>query len=161
MQLHRIPEAMHANSISRRALATRLGITAGQVDELIASDLTLSQLYAIRDALQLPLVELLALPFAPYESPIGERSSLVLVMKGVKALTDLDPTPRQQVAIDNVIEELVRLMPELARVAAYQSVGQRRCTDELSLREERQIDTFDMDLSWAEELGQATGGRPL
>lgn len=160
MKWHRIRQAMHANSISRRALATRLGITEGQVDELIDpdGDLTLSQLVAIRDALGLPLVELLDLPFAPYESPIGERAAMVRVMKGIKALAELDPTPQQAIVIDNAVAELTRLMPELAHVSAYQSVGQRRTTDELSPREERPVDTFGEELAWAEDSHFRGGG---
>lgn len=129
---HRVRTVRRQQGMSLRTAARRLGtsIREARVLEDETADLRLSDLYRWQSALDVPLTELLADPDTPLSQPVRERAQMVRVMKSAAALLELAPTPQLQRLAQNLVEQLVTLMPELRGVGAWHSVGQRRSLEE-------------------------------
>jgi transcriptional regulator with XRE-family HTH domain len=114
-------------------VAKRLGksITEVRDQENERRDLLLSELYAWRAALDVPLSELLREPDDSLSSQVLDRARMLRVMKTAQALRGQAKTKAQRRLAETLVEQLVDLMPELRSVPAWPSVGQRRKSDEM------------------------------
>jgi len=140
-QLHRLAEVREQQGVSLRSAARQLGVDVRQAREQEGetTDLRLSDLYAWQKVLCVPLAELLIDAEAPLSRPVMERARLVRIMKTVKAIIECAVSPATQRMAENLSSQLQEVMPELAEVGPWHSVGQRRSLDELGRAAERLI----------------------
>lgn len=146
--LHRLAEVRQRQGISVRTMARRLGVSMEQVrvQERPDADLSLTELYRWQQALESPVAELLVDIDAPLSGPVLTRARLVRIMKTAKAILESARTPAIQRMASMLEEQLVEVMPELAEVSAWHTVGQRRTQDEMGRVAERTIpDSFVND----------------
>jgi transcriptional regulator with XRE-family HTH domain len=115
-----------------RRVARQLRVELGEVrrQERPGSNLTLSQLYKWSKVLDLPAGELVDGVEQPLAGAIRERAKMVRIMKTVAALAEQADNDRVKQLAQRMVKRLVQLMPELATVGAWHSVGQRRSMDE-------------------------------
>ena len=127
--------------MSLRTAARQLGIDVRSIraQEQASSDLRLSDLYRWQQALEVPVGELLVEDDEPLSRPIRERAQLVKIMKTARSLAETVSHPSAQRMAENLIEQLQELMPELAEVSPWHSVGQRRSLDEMGRIAEQPI----------------------
>jgi len=131
--LHRLAVVRQQQGITRRTVARRLGIDAGSVkwQEQVTSDMLLSRLYQWQQVLEVPVVELLVETDEPLSAPVLKRAQMVRLMKTAAAILERS----QQVGIrrmaQTLVEQLVEIMPELAGVSPWHTIGRRRTKDEL------------------------------
>jgi transcriptional regulator with XRE-family HTH domain len=139
--LHRIQDVRRLQGMSLRTAARQLGIDIRSIraQEQASSDLRLSDLYRWQRALEVPVSELLVDDDEPLSRPIRERAQLVKIMKTARALVETVSNPSAQRMAENLIEQLQELMPELAEVSPWHSVGQRRSLDEMGRIAEQPI----------------------
>ncbi len=139
--LHRIQDVRRLQGMSLRTAARQLGIDVRSIraQEQASSDLRLSDLYRWQRALDVPVGELLVEDDDPLSRPIRERAQLVKIMKTARSLAETISHPSAQRMAENLIEQLQELMPELAEVSPWHSVGQRRSLDEMGRIAEQPI----------------------
>lgn len=127
--------------MSLRTAARQLGMTIREArnQEAEDADLHLSELYRWQQALDVPLVELLADPDTPLSRPVMERARLVRLMKTATALLEQALTARARRMAQMLVEQLVELMPELRGVGPWHSVGQRRGLEDYGKIVERSL----------------------
>lgn len=145
---HRIAEVRRQQGVSLRSLTRRLGLSADEIrkQEDPASDLSLSQLCAWQQALEVPLASLLIDMDAPLSSPVLTRARMLRVMKTAQAIKEAAKDSSTQRMGVMLVEQLLEIMPELKDVSAWHSVGQRRTQDEVGRIAERPIsDSFIQD----------------
>ncbi|MEX2026338.1 MAG: helix-turn-helix transcriptional regulator [Pirellulaceae bacterium] len=137
--LHRIADVRREQHISLRSAARATGIPEAVLrrQERADSDLTLSEVYAWQEALQVPIEDLLVEPARPLSRPVMERARLVRVMKTAAAIRELAESERIERLAQTLVEQLVEIMPELAEVSPWHAVGQRRTLDEYGRTAER------------------------
>lgn len=131
--LHRIQEVRRRQGMSLRTAARQLGtdIRTIRMQEQPTTDLKLSELYKWQRALDVPVAELLVDTNEPLSRPVRERGALLKIMKTARSLLESARDEATRRMASNLIEQLLELMPELAEVTAWHSVGQRRSLDEL------------------------------
>ena len=130
--LHRLAAVRSQMGISPHSMARRLGISIADLksQEEAGADLPLAVLYQWRDALGVPLSELLEEPEAPLSPPIAFRSQMLRLMKTVLLLKPQPAPTETQRTIQTLIDQMIELMPELRKVSAWQGVSRgRRRTD--------------------------------
>jgi transcriptional regulator with XRE-family HTH domain len=132
-RLHRLRSVRRSEGISRRAMARRLGIDVRSVieQEEETADLPLSTLYRWQAALGVPLQELLVDTGAELSPPILWRSRMLRLMKTALSIVEQAKQVRIQRMGQNLVEQILEIMPELAGVGAWPSIGQRRSLKEL------------------------------
>jgi len=140
-RLHRIGEVRREQGVSLRSAARHLGTDVRSVreQEEADSDLQLSEVYAWQRVLDVPLEDLLVEPSAPLSRPIQDRARMVRLMKTAVTMLEKSTSPAMQRMAENLVEQLIELMPELSDVGSWHSVGQRRSLDELGRVAERRI----------------------
>ena len=146
--LHRIAEARRRQGISVRSVARRLQTSMDLVrrQEDPHSDMSLSELYRWQQALEVPVVDLLVDSDAPLSEPVLSRARLLRIMKTARAIKETASNISIQRFATMLEQQLIELMPELAEVAAWHSVGQRRMPTELGRTAERVLpDSFFTD----------------
>ncbi len=131
--LHRIQEVRLQQGMSLRTASRHLGLDVRTIraQEQATSDLRLSDLYHWQAALEVPVQELLVESDEPLSRPVMERARMVRLMKTAAALLETAPNASSQRMTENLIEQLVEIMPELRDVGPWHSVGQRRTLDEM------------------------------
>jgi len=126
--LHRISKVRQQQGVSLRSVARKFGQSVREIrlQEEACRDMKISDLLQWQQVLEVPLVELLEDPDAPLSNPVSKRANLLRVMKTAKAIEESAQgvIVKRQVAM--LIHQLIELMPELAEVAPWHSVGQRR-----------------------------------
>jgi transcriptional regulator with XRE-family HTH domain len=139
--LHRLAAVRRLQGVSRRAIARRLCVDIATVKEQEAetSDLPLSTLYRWQEMLEVPLAELLVESEDPLSPPIQQRARMVRVMKSVLAILERANQSSVKRMAQNMVNQLVELMPELKGVSAWHAVGQRRRLDEYGRAAERRL----------------------
>lgn len=139
--LHRLAAVRRLQGVSRRAIARRLNVDIATVkqQEDETSDLPLSVLYLWQEMLEVPVVELLVESEEQLSPPIEHRARMVRVMKTVLAILERATQPSVRRMAQNLVEQLVEVMPELKGVSAWHAVGQRRRLDEYGRAAERRI----------------------
>ncbi len=129
--LHFIASTLRKQNATLAGCARRLGLTPAEAAAQTRpdADLTLSQLYAWRDVLDVPTSELLPLEDV-VPDPIRNRALLLRTMKTARQLQDLSRGTRLEPAVASLVDQLIELMPELAEVPAWPTVGQSRAPRE-------------------------------
>lgn len=133
MPLHRIAEVRRLQGVSMRATRQALALSVEEVrmQENQHFDLLLSELYRWQHLLDVPVCELLSEPRLALSQPVMARASMVKVMKTAASILEGSHAPAMRVLAQRLIEQLLEIMPELAGVAGWPSVGQRRTSEEL------------------------------
>jgi hypothetical protein len=137
--LHRIADARRQQGISVRSAARRMHTSMDQVrrQEDPHCDIPLSDLYRWQEALEVPVVDLLIDSNTPLSEPVLTRARLLRIMKTVRAIKESASVVSIHRFTAMLEQQLIELMPELADVAAWHSVGQRRAPTELGRTGER------------------------
>lgn len=147
--LHRIHEVRRQQGVSLRSAARRLAADMREArrQEEASSDLRLSDLYKWQQVLDVPVEDLLVEPRGALSRPVLDRARLVRLMKTAMALLENSSSTALHHMAENLVEQLIDIMPELAHVGPWHSVGQRRSLDELGRAAERRIsDDFLLNL---------------
>ena len=131
--LHRIQEVRRLQGMSLRTAARQLGtdIRSIRAQEQATSDLRLTDIYNWQRALDVPISELLVDDDEPLSRPVRERGAMLKIMKTARSLVESTPTGPARRMAENLVEQLLELMPELKEVSPWHSVGQRRSLDEM------------------------------
>ena len=139
--LHRIQEVRRLQGMSLRTAARQMGtdVRSIRAQEQATTDLKLSDLYRWQEALEVPIGELLTEDDEPLSRNIRERAQLVKIMKSARALLETAESSSTRRMAENLVEQLSELMPELAEVSPWHSVGQRRSLDEMGRIAEQPI----------------------
>jgi transcriptional regulator with XRE-family HTH domain len=139
--LHRIQEVRRLQGMSLRTAARQLGsdIRSIRAQEQASTDLKLSDLYRWQEALDVPVGELLVEDAEPLSRPVRERAAMVKVMKTARTLLETAPAGGVKRMAENLVQQLLELMPELKEVSPWHTVGQRRGLDELGRIAEQPI----------------------
>ena len=69
--------------------------------------------------------------------PILKRSRMLRLMKTAQSIQEMATQPRVRRMTQNIIEQLIEIMPELQDVGPWPLVGQRRSLSELGRAVER------------------------
>lgn len=148
---HRIREVRLQQGVSLRTAARHMqsDIRTAREEEEETTDLHLSQLYQWQRVLDVPVTELLAESDDPLSRPVLERARMVRVMKTAQAILEKAPNASIKRMAQMLVEQLTEVMPELAGVSPWHSVGQRRSLDDMGRIAEQ---TVSMD-SFSGELG--------
>jgi transcriptional regulator with XRE-family HTH domain len=131
--LHRIQEVRRLQGMSLRTAARQLGtdIRSIRAQEQATSDLRLTDIYKWQRALDVPIAELLVDEGESLSRPVRERGAMLKIMKTARSIVDsASDGPTRRMA-ENLVEQLLDLMPELKEVSPWHSVGQRRSLDEM------------------------------
>ncbi len=129
--LHFIAATLRKQNATLAGCARRLGLTLSEAAAQTRpdADLALSQLYAWRAVLDVPTSELIPLEDV-VPDPIRNRALLLRTMKTARQLQDLSRGTRLESAVASLVDQLIELMPELAEVPAWPTVGQSRAPRE-------------------------------
>jgi len=146
--LHRLGEVREQQGTSLRSISRRMNLTIQEVrdQEDARTDLRISDLLRWQEILEVPLANLLVDSDGPLSEPVHSRASMVRVMKTAKAIEESAHDRSVRRLAKMLVSQLVQLMPELAEVSAWHSVGQRRTQEEVGRIAERTVpDTFFSD----------------
>lgn len=126
-EFHRVKQVREQQGISVRSMARRLGmdIRSYKQLEISTADLSLSELHRIRDALDVPLTDLLV-ERDSLSSPVQDRAKLVKSMKTAVAIRESKCNPRIRRLAEMLCNQLVDIMPELRDVSGWPQFGARR-----------------------------------
>ena len=144
---HRIAEVRVEQGMSLRTAARHLHLDTRTVrqQESASSDLRLSELRRWQQVLDVPLVDLVEDPGATLSAPVLKRAQLLRAMKTAAAILEMAKDPAVGRMAQVLVDQLVEIMPELAEVSPWHSVGQRRSLEELGRVVERRLrDDFYM-----------------
>ncbi len=139
--LHRLAAVRRMQGVSRRALARRLNVDVGVVkqQEEETSDLMLSTLYRWQQMLDVPISELLVDAEESLSAPVLKRARMVRLMKTALSIQERSSQESIRRMAQNLVAQLIEVMPELATVSAWHAVGQRRRLDEYGKAAERRL----------------------
>jgi len=146
--LHRVGEVRQQQGTSLRSVARKLNLPMQDVrtQEQPGTDLHISDLLKWQQILEVPLADLLVDSHGPLSEPVGKRASMLRVMKTAKAILEATECKSTKRLASMLVEQLIQIMPELADVSAWHTVGQRRTQDEVGRIVERSIpDSFFND----------------
>jgi transcriptional regulator with XRE-family HTH domain len=131
--LHRIAAVRQQQGVTLRNVARRLGVPLPVVrrQERPDSDLRLSELLRWQEVLEVPVAELLVEGDGQLSGPVLARSRMVKLMKTVAAIRERASDPGLTRMVTMLVEQILEIMPELADVTPWHSVGQRRTREEL------------------------------
>ena len=131
--LHRIAHVRQQQGVSLRAARQGLLLSSDDVrrQENENYDLLLSELYRWQKLLDVPVAELLNEPMMQLSQPVLARAALVKVMKTAVTILESATDPCMHTLAERLIDQLLDVMPELAGISGWPSVGQRRTLDEL------------------------------
>ena len=149
-RLHRLGEVRQQQGTSLRSISRRLNLSMQEVrkQEQPQYDMRISELLKWQEVLEVPLSDLLVDSEGPLSEPVYHRASMLRVMKTAKAIQENAHECGVKRLANMLVGQLVQLMPELADVSAWHSVGQRRTQDEVGRIVERPIpDSFFNDSS--------------
>jgi hypothetical protein len=120
-----------------RLLAANIRTVADQEND---PDPPLSVIHNWAEVLGVPVSELLVEPTSELSTAVGLRATLVNIMRSVRSLEQLgsglriktrtDCASRMKIMIQNLIQQLLELMPELVEINAWPSVGCRLTGDD-------------------------------
>jgi transcriptional regulator with XRE-family HTH domain len=132
-RLHRIAEVRRLQGVTLRNVSRRLGTPLSVVrrQEQPDSDLRLSDLLQWQAVLEVPVAELLVEGEGQLSGPVLQRSRMVKLMKTAAAIRERTQDTTTARMVSMLIEQILELMPELADVTPWHTVGQRRTLDDL------------------------------
>lgn len=132
-KMHRIAEVRQRQGVTLRNVARRLGLELATVrrQEQEQCDLRISELMGWQSVLDVPIAELLVEGEGQLSGPVLERSRMVKLMKTAAAIREQsEGTPIGRM-VTMLIDQILEIMPELADVTPWNTVGQRRTLDDL------------------------------
>jgi len=131
--LHRLAIVRQHQGMTRRCVARRLGADVSRVrwQERPTSDMLLTTLYQWQKALEAPVAELLVDADDPLSPPVLKRAQMVRLMKTAAAILEQAHEPPIRRMAQMLVDQLVEIMPELAGVSPWHTVGKRRTRDEV------------------------------
>jgi transcriptional regulator with XRE-family HTH domain len=126
--LHRLREVRRQQGVSLRTMARKLGTSVASIrlQETCVSDLKLSDLLRWQEALEVPIGDLLVEPNLNLSPAIQQRACLLRAMKTAVALKEKARTEETSQLAQELVEQLVQIMPELKDVGGWHTVGRRR-----------------------------------
>jgi transcriptional regulator with XRE-family HTH domain len=132
-QMHRIAEVRRLQGVTLRNVSRRLGTSLADVrrQEQPDCDLRLSDLLQWQEVLEVPVAELLVEGEGQLSGPVLERSRMVKMMKTAAAIRERTQDTTTARMVSMLIEQILELMPELADVTPWHTVGQRRTLDDI------------------------------
>ncbi len=132
-RLHRIAEVRRQQGVTLRNVARRLGMSLPVVrrQEEADCDLRLSDVQRWQQVLDVPIAELLEEGDGQLSGPVLERSRMVKLMKTAAALRERSAGTPTQRLVDMLVDQILEIMPELADVTPWHTVGQRRTLDDV------------------------------
>ena len=133
-RLHRIAEVRQQQGVTLRNVARRLGIEIAVIrrQEQPEADLRISDLLKWQHVLEVPLSDLLEEGEGQLSGPVLARSRMVKLMKTAAAIREQVGNEGQATRlIRQLIEQILEIMPELADVTPWHTVGQRRTLDDV------------------------------
>jgi transcriptional regulator with XRE-family HTH domain len=132
---HRLATVRRLQGVSRRTLARRMNVELAEVrrQEDQYNDLPLSVLYQWQKALDVPVAELLVESTDEISRPLMHRAQLVRLMKTALALLAEADAKSSRAAARTLVKQLVKVMPELEHVTAWNAVGKRRRRDDVGV----------------------------
>lgn len=101
------------------------------------ADYWLSEIYALAERFGVPPVQLLCDPGDDLCNSVTGRAKLVLLMKTANLIAENARQESVRRLAQGLCEQLVDMMPELAQIGAWHSVGKRRKVSELGVAAER------------------------
>jgi transcriptional regulator with XRE-family HTH domain len=133
--LHRLATVRRLQGVARKALARSMKIGVAEIrrQEAETNDLPLSVLYQWQKVLGVPVAELLVEPEDSLSQPLVERAQLVRLMKTALAVLETADGDATRGMAQELVDQLIEVMPELQGVTAWNSVGERRRRDELGV----------------------------
>ena len=139
--LHRISEVRRQQGISLRSAARRMSAEVSQLkeEEQETTDLRLSDLYRWQQALEVPVTDLLSEQTEPLSRPVMLRAQMVRVMKTAGAILEQSDASGVQAMAQTLVGQLIEIMPELAEVSPWHTVGQRRSLDDYGRAFDRRL----------------------
>jgi transcriptional regulator with XRE-family HTH domain len=131
--LHRLAEVRQQQGVTLRNVARRMRVDLKTVrhQEDNLTDLTLTQLYAWQQVLDVPVADLLVDDAGPLSPAVKQRAQLVRVMKTAVAMLEQCDSSKTKRMAQTLIDQLLDIMPELKEVGAWHTVGQRRTVHEI------------------------------
>ncbi|MDO5552209.1 MAG: helix-turn-helix domain-containing protein [Planctomycetia bacterium] len=122
---HRIAEVRKSQGMSLTWCAKRLGISTqvARLQEQPTTDLTIAQLNAWREVLDVPLAEILE-HWGIENDPIRNRALLLKTMKTARQIQKTAQEIRIKRMANTLVDQLITLMPELEFVAPWPDIGQ-------------------------------------
>lgn len=146
--MHRIAEVRMQQGLSLRAISRRTGIDVRELKQQESPDanISLADLYKWRDALDVPIENLLVDHDQELSEPIQKRAAMVKIMKTVVALTEVASSPRISRLTEMLREQMIDLMPELAEIGGWPNYGSRRPPEQQGRIAENPIDTQRLSL---------------
>jgi transcriptional regulator with XRE-family HTH domain len=126
--LHRLATVRRRQDVSLRNVARRLRLDMGAVraQEEETADLTLTQLYAWQQVLEVPVAELLVDCDGPLSPPVMERARMVKLMKTAAAIMEKAQSRPIERLAQMMMDQLLEIMPELKDVGPWHVIGPRR-----------------------------------
>ena len=130
---HRIADVRRQQGVTLRNVARRLGVPLPVVrrQEQSDCDMRLSELLRWQEVLEVPVAELLVEGDGQLSGPVLARSRMVKLMKTAAAIRERSRAPSITQMVAMLVEQILEIMPELADVTPWHTVGQRRTRDEL------------------------------
>ena len=131
--LHRIAHVRRLQGVTLRNVARRLGVSLPVVrrQEQSDCDLRISDLHRWQEVLEVPVSELLVEGDGQLSGPVLQRSRMVKLMKTAAALRErMEGSPVARM-VEMLVDQILEIMPELADVTPWHSVGQRRTLDDV------------------------------
>ncbi len=130
---HRIAAVRQQQGVTLRNVARRLGIPLPVVrrQEQADCDMRLSELLRWQEVLEVPIAELLVEGDGQLSGPVLARSRMVKLMKTAAAIRERSQDPSISRMVAMLVEQILEIMPELADVTPWHTVGQRRTRDDL------------------------------
>ena len=89
--------------------------------------------------LDVPIAELLVEADGQLSGPVLERSRMVKLMKTAAAIRERAQDPGISRMVTMLVEQILEIMPELADVTPWHSVGQRRTLDDVGRTGQRMV----------------------
>jgi len=132
-RMHRIADVRRRQGVTLRNVARRLGLELAVVrrQEQADCDLRISDVMLWQEVLEVPIAELLVEADGQLLGPVLERSRMVKLMKTAAALRERTRgTPAGRI-VEMLVDQILEIMPELADVTPWNTVGQRRTLDDL------------------------------
>jgi len=131
-QLHRIADVRRLQGVTLRNVSRRLGAPLAVVrrQEQPDCDLRLSELLRWQEVLEVPVAELLVEGEGQLSGPVLQRSRMVKLMKTAAAIRERSHDTTTARMVTMLIDQILELMPELADVTPWHTVGQRRTLDD-------------------------------
>lgn len=133
-RLHRIAEVRQQQGVTLRNVARRLGSELAVIrrQEQPDTDLRISDLLKWQHVLDVPVADLLEEGEGQLSGPVLARSRMVKLMKTAAAIREqVGDQGQASRLVGQLIEQILEIMPELADVTPWHTVGQRRTLDDV------------------------------